>query len=428
MRKPVVIILMLLALGLGLAGGHYLPSLTMQDVEDARQAPEQREPLYWVAPMDPNYRRDQPGKSPMGMDLVPVYADDLAEQDEPGTVRISPTVINTLGIRTAAAQRGTLHRLIESVGYVQYDEDRVVHVHTRVEGWIEGLRVHAAGDTVSKGQVLFSLYSPPLVNAQEEYLAAQASGSQTLLRASRERLLAFGLTESQIDTLRDSGKAKQRIAVYAPSGGYLAELKVRDGMYITPATEVMTIAELSSVWVIGEVFERQAGWVAPEQRVEIRLDSMPGRAWHGEVDYIYPELDRNSRTLRVRVRLPNPGNDIRPNMFVRLVIDGEDTGETVHVPREALIRGGRMDRLVLATGDGRFKAVPVQAGIESGGRVQILAGIKAGDEVVVSGQFLIDSESNIDAEILRGSDTEPMNNSTAEQKPGHDHSASEDPQ
>jgi Cu(I)/Ag(I) efflux system membrane fusion protein len=378
--------------------------------------------------MDPNYRRDKPGKSPMGMDLVPVYDEDLAERDEPGTVRISPSVINTLGIRTATAQSGTLHRLIESVGYVQYDEDMVVHVHTRVEGWIEGLQVRAAGDPVGNGQVLFTLYSPPLVNAQEEYLAAQASGSQTLLRASRERLLAFGLTESQIDALHKTGTAKQRIAIYAPSGGYLAELKVREGMYITPASEVMTIADLSSVWVIGEVFERQAGWVAPGQRVEIRLDAMPGRVWEGEVDYIYPELDPDTRTLRIRVRLPNPGSDIKPNMYVRLVIHGAETGETVNVPREALIRGGRVDRLVLATGEGRFKAVPVQAGIESGDRVQILEGIKAGDEVVVSGQFLIDSESNIDAEILRGSANKPMNGSPAEQQHVHDNSGSEMPQ
>lgn len=361
-----------------------------------------REVLYWVAPMDPNYRRDEPGKSPMGMDLVPVYADEVDNQ--PGVVKIDATIINNLGVRTATAERSVLMRRIETVGYVTYDEDTVQHVHTRVDGWIEKLNTKATGDPVSKGQLLFELYSPTLVNAQEEYLTATRSGNALLLKASRDRLDALGVSPSAIARLEKERTVQQRVRVYAESDGVIAHLGVREGIYITPATEVMSIAKLDRVWVIAEVFERQSSWVEPGQKAVVELDYLPGKTLEGEVDYVYPELDPKTRTLRVRLRFDNAGELLRPNMFTRVAIEAEGFGRVVNVPRAAIIRGGSMDRVVVALGDGRFKAQPVRLGIESGDRVAIRSGLKAGDTIVVSGQFLIDSESNIESALARMND------------------------
>jgi Cu(I)/Ag(I) efflux system membrane fusion protein len=354
----------------------------------------EREILYWVAPMDANYRRDEPGKSPMGMDLVQV-------DSQPGTVKIDPTVVNNLGVRTAKAKRGELSRHIDTVGYVQFDEDTLHHVHTRVDGWIEKLAITATGDPVEKGQLLFELYSPTLVNAKQEFLAALRSNNAVLLQASRERLMALGVTENQIAQLEKDRTAGQRVRVYAEADGVVAHLAVREGIFVTPSNEVMSIAELDKVWVLAEVFEREAAWVKPGQMAMVELDYLPGKMWHGTVDYVYPELDPKTRTLTVRIRFDNEDEMLRPNMFARVTIHAEDTGPVVHVPREAVIRGGNIDRVVAVLGEGRFRSRPVTLGIESGDRVAIRSGLEAGEEVVVSGQFLIDSESNIEAALAR---------------------------
>ncbi|MDX1499064.1 MAG: efflux RND transporter periplasmic adaptor subunit [Woeseiaceae bacterium] len=361
--------------------------------------PGDREILYWVAPMDPDYRRDAPGKSPMGMDLVPVYADEAAR--EPGAVRIDPVIVNNLGVRTARAERGVLPRRIETVGYVAYDEDTLTHVHTRVDGWIEALATPATGDPVREGQLLFELYSPTLVNAQEEYLAALRSGNALLIKASADRLTALGVTEGEIDRLDREREVRRRVRYYAQADGVIAFLGVREGIFVTPETDIMSIAKLDRVWVLAEVFERQAAWVRPGQHATVVLDYLPGEMWHGRVDYVYPELDPRTRTLKVRLRFENPERTLRPNMFARVVIDGEEAGPVVHVPREALIRGGASDRVVVALGDGRFRARPVTIGIESGGRIAIRDGLREGELVVTSGQFLIDSEANIDSALRR---------------------------
>ena len=355
--------------------------------------------LYWVAPMDPNYRRDEPGKSPMGMDLVPVYAGDT--QADRGVVSIDPTLLSNLGVRTAAAERGTLPRRIETVGYIGYDEDTLQHVHTRVDGWIEKLATTATGDPVKKGQLLFELYSPTLVNAQQEYLAALASSNSVLKSASRDRLTALGVTDQEIARLDRERVASQRVRVYAQSDGVIAHLGVREGIFVTPATEVMSVARLDRVWVLAEVFERQSAWVAPGQQATVELDYLPGKILRGTVDYVYPELDPKTRTLRVRLRFDNEGETLRPNMFARVVIEGAAINNIVHVPREAVIRGGSSNRVVVDLGEGRFQSREVSLGIESGDRMAIRRGLRAGERVVTSAQFLIDSESNIDTALER---------------------------
>lgn len=376
-----------------------------------------RKVLYWQAPMDPNYRRDEPGKSPMGMDLVAVYADEVDNQ--PGVVKIDSTIVNNLGVRTAKANHSVLMRRIETVGYITYDEDTVQHVHTRVDGWIETLNATATGDPVKKGQLLFELYSPTLVNAQEEFLTATRSGNTMLLKASRNRLDALGVSASAIARLERDRTVQQRIRVYAESDGVIGHLGVREGIYITPATEIMSVAQLDRVWVIAEVFERQSSWVQPGQSAVVELDYLPGTTLEGTVDYVYPELDPKTRTLKVRLRFDNAGELLRPNMFSRVVIEADGFGRVVNVPREAIIRGGSMNRVVLALGEGRFKSQPVRLGIESGDRVAIRSGLEAGDTIVVSGQFLIDSESNIESALARMND-EADDDSTHQAAPADD--------
>ncbi|HNP64204.1 MAG TPA: efflux RND transporter periplasmic adaptor subunit [Woeseiaceae bacterium] len=398
MKKTITLSAALVAvLVIGISLGRWWP---VAGEGTAASASGEREVLYYKAPMDPNYRADKPGKSPMGMDLVPVYADEVAG-DDPSVVKISPTVVNNLGVRSAAVESGVLSRRIETVGYVGYDEDSLHQINTRVDGWIEKLSIKSTGDPVKRGQVLFELYSPTLVNAQEEYLAALKSSNTALHQASRERLAALGVTASEIRRLDKERTAKQRIRIYAQTDGVVAHLGVREGVYITPSTEVLSIANLDEVWVMAEVFERQSAWVRHGQRAEIELDYLPGQRWQGTVDYVYPELDQKTRTLKVRVRFDNEADVLRPNMFARVTIFGTETPAVVHIPKEALIPGGAVNRVVVALEEGKFRAQPVEIGIESGDRIEILSGLTAADRVVTSGQFLIDSESNIDTALAR---------------------------
>jgi Cu(I)/Ag(I) efflux system membrane fusion protein len=358
-----------------------------------------KEILYWVAPMDPNYRRDQPGKSPMGMNLVPVYA---GADDEPGNiVSIAPGIVQNLGVRTATAERSRLWRGISTVGYVDFDESKTSHIHLRTEGWIERLYVESEGERVSKGQRLFDLYSPALVNAQEEFIQALKIGNKGLEQASHDRLTALGIPADQIRQLKKDRRARQTIALYAPQDGVVSTLMVREGMFVKPANRVMSLAELSTVWLLTEVFERQADWVKVGQPAEVRLPYLPGRTWEGRVEYIYPSLDPKTRTLKARLRFDNPDEALKPNMYAHVKIFGGPKEDTIVIPLEALIRTGREERIILSLGEGRFESRTVTAGIESGDWVEILTGIDPGDSVVISGQFLIDSEASLKASMRR---------------------------
>ncbi len=366
-------------------------------------AQAEKKVLYWVAPMDPGYRRNNPGKSPMGMDLVPVYADGNASGS---TLTISPQVVQNLGVRTQKAERTRLWRGIDTVGYVDYDESKVSHIHLRTEGWIEKLAVRSEGERVKKGERLFDLYAPELVNAQEEYLNALSSGNKGLMHASKERLSALGISAGQINVLQKTKKVRQRISLYASQDGVVTTLPVREGMFVKPSMRVMSLGDLSSVWLLAEVFERQTEWVKTGQSAEVRLSYIPGRTWDGEVEYIYPSLDPKTRTLKVRLRFDNPDEKLKPNMYANVRIFGGPKDNIIVIPLEGLIRTGREDRVIIALGDGRFEARKVTAGIESGDYVEILQGVKQGDDIVVSGQFLIDSEASMRASLNRMTEPE----------------------
>ena len=366
-------------------------------------AAEDGDVLYWVAPMDPNYRRDKPGKSPMGMDLIPFYAGNEAQGS---IVSISPTVVQNLGIRTAKAELTRLWRGIDTVGYVDYDESKVSHIHLRTEGWIEKLAVESEGERVKKDDFLFDIYSPKLVNAQEELVTALATGNKGLIRATKARLSALGISVAQIKQLQKDKKVKQRISIYAPQDGVVSSLPVREGMFVKPAQKVMTLGDLSSVWLLAEVFERQSQWVEVGQHAEVRLSYIPGKDWKGKVEYIYPSLDPITRTLKVRLRFDNPGELLKPNMYANVKIFGGAKEKTIVIPLEGLIRTGREERVIISLGEGKFEARSVSAGIESGDYVEILDGVKEGERIVTSGQFLIDSEASMRASINRMTEVE----------------------
>jgi Cu(I)/Ag(I) efflux system membrane fusion protein len=372
----------------------------------AASGQDESEILYWVAPMDPGFRRDQPGKSPMGMDLVPVYADQAA--GEAGTVSIDPVVVQNLGVRSADVERGNLWRLIETLGYAALDERKLSHVHLRTPGWIEKLYFKSDGDRVKKGQVLFELYSRELVNAQEEYLQTLGGSNDFLKRAARERLAALGMSKEQIQEVASSRRASQRVRVLARQDGIVHGLNAREGMYVEPAMEIMTLADLSSIWLLVDVFERQADWVAVGQPAEVRLAYLPGRVWEGEVEFVYPTIDPKTRTLRARLRFDNPDETLKPNMYADVRIYAGPKRDVLSVPREALIRTGHAERVVVALGEGKFSAREVVSGMESGDWVEIVSGLAEGERVVVSGQFLIDSEASLRASFSRmGSDNPP---------------------
>ncbi|WP_026377356.1 efflux RND transporter periplasmic adaptor subunit [Aestuariibacter salexigens] len=403
----------LITLVIGAAIGAVAMSLltdTPSGANNDTSASNEKQPLYWVAPMDSNYRRDKPGKSPMGMDLIPVYEEDTAADDAgPGAVNIAPHVVNNLGVRTAPVEVKSLQSHISTVGYVQYDEDQLIHIHPRVDGWIEKLYVKAAGDPVEQGQPLYTLYSPQLVNAQEELLIAVKRNNTSLIAAAKDRLQALQLSTGFINDLIETGKVKQTVTFYSPQDGVVDGLQIREGFYVKPGNTLFSIGILDQVWVEAEVFERDAALVKPGLPVSMTLDYLPGERWQGVVDYVYPTLNDKTRTLRVRLKFDNPNHLLKPNMFAQVAIHADLTDSSILVPKEAVIRTGKQDRVVLALGEGQFKSLQVTIGRVAQDYIEILEGLDEGDVVVTSAQFLIDSESSKTSDFKRMSpDDEPI--------------------
>jgi len=376
---------------------------TAADDTLAEHALKHTNPRY-RCPMHPQVIRDQPGVCPIcGMTLVKIEAPATAgtESAAAGEVRISAAVMNNLGVRTEPVVRGGLPRRSETVGYVEFDERRVQQVRTRAEGWVEGLAVRSMGETVRAGQLLFTLYSPMLESVQQEYLDALKIGNRDLIDASGDRLRSVGLDAGTAERLAKSGRAAGRIPFYAPIAGVITELEAREGAMLSPDMPAMTITGLGSLWVVAEVPEAQSAWVKAGTHAELRFPSQPGEPVHGRVEYVYPELSMETRTLRARIALDAPPPDVRPNMLAKVSLLADDGEALLHVPRSALIRNGTRDRVVVALGEGRFVSRNVVAGIEGGDRVAIREGLQEGERVVVAAQFLLDSEANLDAGLDR---------------------------
>ena len=391
----------------GIVIGVFLMSLL--NTHDSATKTSKKVPLYWVAPMDPNFRKSFPGKSPMGMDLIPVY-DESAEGNDAGTgtINVSPNVINNLGVRTAIARRGFLNNEIITVGYIQFDESRLIHIHPRVSGWVEELHIKTAGDPVEKGKPLYSLYSPELVNAQEELLLAVNRKNTRFIRAAEDRLKALQISDAFIQNLKRTKKIQQTVNFYAPQSGVVAMLGIREGFFVEPGTTMLSIGALDQVWVEAEIFELQASLISLNDPVTMTLDYLPGRTWKGNIDYIYPTLDEKTRTVRIRLIFDNSKRELKPNMFAQISVRSRSEEKLLVIPRESLIRTEDEDRVVLALGEGRFKSITVKSGQSDHRQIEIISGLKEGEQVVSSAQFLLDSESSKTSDFKRMDHTQTM--------------------
>ncbi|PIB24557.1 efflux transporter periplasmic adaptor subunit [Amylibacter kogurei] len=394
--------LSILALGAGLAGGIYTERFHLNPTDMAENSGP--EILYWVAPMDANFRRDEPGQSPMGMDLIPVYAGQESSED-PSTVTLSAAEINAIGVRTAVAQISDISETIETVGFVGYDEHLTSHVHTRVEGWIEELTVRAVGDRVLEGDILFEMFSTVIGSASAEHVRIMKEGNRRLLEISRNKLRSHGMSDRQIEEIEATGTTARNLQVYAPQDGVVIALEAADGMYLQPNTRAVSLTDLSTVWLIVDVFERDIARMTDDMTAFVRFEHLNGQIFKGQVDYIYPELDAATRTLPVRLRVNNSKRLLKPNMFGNVSLVPNKTRQALTVPTEAIIRTGGAERVILKTGEGTFAPRLVTTGLRDnfggGGRTEIVQGLAPGEEVVASAQFLIDSESALSAGVMR---------------------------
>jgi membrane fusion protein, copper/silver efflux system len=404
--KPVTVAAVtLIVAAVASAGGYYYARHFGHQAADSSQgaAPEAgRKALYWYDPMYPQHRFDKPGKSPfMDMQLVPKYADEAAEA---GTISINPQTVQNLGVRTAEATKGSLSRAFEAVGSVAYNERGVVQLQARAAGFVERLHARAPLDPIAKGAPLVDLLYADWAGAQEEYLflrGQQSPEMKQLAQAARQRLVLLGMTDREIDAVERDGKPQTRMTLTSPISGVIAELGVREGMTVSAGASLFRIVDLSTVWVNAEVPETQAGWIRPGTPVEARVAAYPNDVFKGKVGAILPEVTTATRTVRARIELPNPGARLKPGMFANLAFSDQAGREAVLVPSEAVIRRGTGNVVVVPLEEGKFRVAEVDIGSEAAGKTEIRKGLQAGDKVVVSGQFLIDSEASLSGALTR---------------------------
>ncbi len=428
MKRAVAWTLAVLLLAAGIGGGYWYGMA--EGMKHAAPAPAAagktgagapaeggRKVLYWYDPMYPQSRFDKPGKSPfMDMQLVPKYADDPAGE---GGVAINPRVAQNLGVRTAAVRRGALERRVEAVGTVAWNERGVVVLQSRTGGFVERLFARAPLDPVAKGAPLVELLVPEWAAAQEEYLAllrSELAGADTLRAAARQRLVLLGMSDELIQAGERDRRAQPRFTLRAPIGGVIAALDVREGMTVAPGATLFRIVDLATVWVNAEVPEALSAAVRPGTPVEARVAAFPGETFRGRVAAILPELNVETRTVRARIELANPRARLAPGMFASLAFAPPAARAALLVPSEAVIRTGTRTVVIRADENGMFRPVDVEAGAESGGDTEIVQGLAEGDRVVLSGQFLIDSEASLRAVLTR---MQPAEGGAAAAAPTH---------
>ncbi|VAX30291.1 Probable Co/Zn/Cd efflux system membrane fusion protein [hydrothermal vent metagenome] len=371
-------------------------------------AKAERKIKYWQAPMDPTYISDKPGKSPMGMELIPVYEDE-AEDEVEGVIKIDPVTVQNMGVRTKKITKRPFFATIRTVGYITYDEELVQDVNTKISGWVEKLYVDTTGEDVDEGQKLLSIYSPALVATQEEYLQALqykkktsdsafanvVRGADTLLESTRKRLLLMDIDPRQIKALEERGEVQKSMLLRSPATGTVIKKPVFEGMKVNPGMKLYTIADLSRVWVMVSFYEYELPFLKLDQEAVMSLPYEPGVTYKGRITFIYPYLSKKTRTVQVRMEFENPDLKLKPDMYANVVLKSKISSDAVLVPTEAVIRTGVRNIVITSLGGGKFLPREVKLGAEAEGFVQVLSGLKEGDIAVVSGQFLIDSESNL---------------------------------
>ncbi len=386
------------------AGEKGANQLAQKTGEVTAGAPGGKKVRYWTDPMIPGFKSDKPGKSPMGMEMVPVY-----EEGEPaGVVKISPQTEKNIGLRTEKAKVREISRAITAVGIVTYDERKVANIQSKVSGWVEKLYVNFTGEQVAKGDHLLEIYSPDLVSTEEEFLLAvknrglggkgaghdMVMAGDELYDATRRRLEYFDVPEHQIRELEQEGKVFKTLHIHSPYDGVLVSKPVFVGMQVVPGMTLYTVADLSDVWVMADVYESEISWVKVGDRAEATLAAFPGRKFAGVVRYINPYLDKDTRTVKLRIEFKNPHLELKPEMYANVEVKTATHG-ALAAPIESVIRGGKKDLVIVAKGGGLFEPREVSLGVQGEGYFEVLSGLKEGEDVVTNAQFLIDSESNL---------------------------------
>ncbi len=392
------------------AGGYWLGTKSGGTATDvSSSSPEVKEPLYYQNPMNPEVTSPVPAQDSMGMDYIPVYADDGQSSGPAGTVRIDPVTVQTIGVRTTTAERRSMSRSIQTVGRVDYDEKRLVRLHPKTDGWIEQLFIDTTGAAVKQDAVLLSLYSPQLVSTQQEYVLAlrnletlRASpfpdvrqGAEELVETTLERLRLLDVPDHQISDLTKTLEIKKGLHIHSPADGIVINIGAREGQYVTPQTELYTIADLSKVWVYVDIYEDELPWIHVGDQATIKITALPGETFQGTLSYIYPYAERKTRTIKVRMEFDNVDLLLKPDMFADVSIEASTLPDVIVVPSEAIVRSGVREQIFIQRAPGKFEPRDVTLGVSSKGWTEIKAGIAPGDEVVVSAQFLIDSESKL---------------------------------
>jgi RND family efflux transporter MFP subunit len=371
-----------------------------------------RKILYWQDPMHPQYKSDKPGIAPdCGMKLVPVYADEApAETMPPGTVEISPEKQQLIGVTYGTVEYETMRDSIRAAARVTLDETRIAKVQPRIEGWIDRVFADFTGKAVHEGEPLLTIYSPEALATEQEFLLAMKAqrtvhsnplheiqeSTDNLVAASRKRLELWDISPAQIDEVARTGEPIQNLTLNAPMSGFVIERNAYPKQHVTPETVLYTVADLSTVWVVADVFEYEAANVRVGQSAALTPESSPGRRLHGRVSYIMPGVDPTTRTLKVRMQFDNPGFALKLDMFGEVEIATGGARKLV-VPETAVLNSGDRQVVFLDRGEGRFEPRNVTIGAQSGGLIEILSGLREGDRIVASGNFLLDSESQLKA-------------------------------
>lgn len=408
-----------------------------------REAPTQpaggeRRVLYYRSPMDPQVTSPTPKKDPMGMDFVPVYADEAGAAPAgagPNAVRIDPRVIQQTGVTTEKAARRKLTRTIRTVGIVRPDERRLYSVTVKFAGWVERLHVNFVGDRVKRGEPLATIYSPELVATQREYLLAlryarslgpEASRetreeADELVESARRRLRNWDIDERQIEALARRGEPTRSMTIDAPSDGVVLEKEITAGSQVEPGMTLLAIADLKEVWVFAQIYPSQLPWLREGQTAVIQVPGIPGQALEGRVDYIQPVVSEEARTVEVRIQVAQPGQSLplKPNMYANVELRSPLPQEGVAIREEAVIRTGERSVAIVALGDGIFEPRELKLGASGGGYVEVLQGIQPGEEVVTSSQFLLDSESNLRAALRAMEGAAPADRQPVQGHDGH---------
>ncbi len=375
-----------------------------------RDAARDNKPLFYRNPMNPSVTSSSPAKDSMGMDYIPVYANPGSEEGNPaGTVIIDAVTMQNIGVRTATVKKDILSHVVRTVGRVSYDEERIVRLHPKVEGWIETMYVHNTGEKVMQDQNLLSIYSPQLVASQQEYILALNSlkelkgspienirrSAEELVSSSRARLRLLDVPEHQLYDLSQNHNIHKSLHIHSPASGIVVSIGAREGQYVTPATEIYMIADLSEIWVYADIYENELPWVKEGDLVEMQLAGIPGRTFRGHLTFIYPYAEAKTRTIKARLQFNNADLLLKPDMFAEITIYASKRINALVIPSEAVIRSGIRDKVLVTRSSGKFEPRSITTGLSSNGKTIILDGLEEGETVVTSSQFLIDSESSL---------------------------------